>query len=651
MIKFDKNGKIYNRECKIFSFFHKRKERNKERECGKNENGKIINRPIENEEIIENKNSNNESKSSISCIFIDYTDYPREKSSHFLQNLLSLDSYSRSFRSCSDSISPLGIEKGENSWQIHFSSEKRALQLMAMKMEFLQRNYGLRLYMLKFPLAISKLNHRSSLNASPLIHSTESPFTELDSVDFHNNSISSTLSINSINPINPIDSINSASITSIADSIIKTSNTILQDSTLIPDKCSMFTNTDIADGGINGNINNLEFRNQNKKLKKDPSMKIYIPRSKIKKENFDSFFISDNSNLNLNSQNGNEDKERSDHYCLKDEMTEKIEEMKSSLIIRISNKEILEKLKLKTKRGKNEDEKKQNVDSFSISSTSEMGFSSFSDIVPSSPPSSSLKSFKRGRKSKNIKINANNSVNANNSIFTLPDHLCGCARLEGFYKPSPLLKSYFQNLLNVGDELGNFTSSFSNSTNLSIHSSSLTRRQYTRHDFNFPLPRPLKVALQSSSIHSYGLFATDNIDPDENIIEYVGEVVRSTIADRREKLFTLKYGVNCSSYFFRLDDLWIIDASKKGNLSRFINHSCEANSKAKVIEDPNGKEWEAYQKGVKEEKRMKRLIMFAGRSIAKGEEITYDYKFPIELDEKKRLKCLCGTRSCRGYLN
>ena len=35
-------------------------------------------------------------------------------------------------------------------------------------------------------------------------------------------------------------------------------------------------------------------------------------------------------------------------------------------------------------------------------------------------------------------------------------------------------------------------------------------------------------------------------------------------------------------------------------------------------------------------------------SISRGEELTYDYKFPIE-DEK--LTCLCGSKHCRKYLN
>ena len=44
----------------------------------------------------------------------------------------------------------------------------------------------------------------------------------------------------------------------------------------------------------------------------------------------------------------------------------------------------------------------------------------------------------------------------------------------------------------------------------------------------------------------------------------------------------------------------------------------------------------------------KKIVIYSKQPIAYGEEITYDYKFPIE-DEK--IRCLCATKSCRKYLN
>lgn len=36
----------------------------------------------------------------------------------------------------------------------------------------------------------------------------------------------------------------------------------------------------------------------------------------------------------------------------------------------------------------------------------------------------------------------------------------------------------------------------------------------------------------------------------------------------------------------------------------------------------------------------KRIVIYANREIDDGEEITYDYKFPIEED---KIPCLCGA--------
>ena len=44
----------------------------------------------------------------------------------------------------------------------------------------------------------------------------------------------------------------------------------------------------------------------------------------------------------------------------------------------------------------------------------------------------------------------------------------------------------------------------------------------------------------------------------------------------------------------------------------------------------------------------KKIVIYSKQNISTGEEITYDYKFPIE-DEK--IACLCGTAQCRGTLN
>jgi SET domain-containing protein len=56
----------------------------------------------------------------------------------------------------------------------------------------------------------------------------------------------------------------------------------------------------------------------------------------------------------------------------------------------------------------------------------------------------------------------------------------------------------------------------------------------------------------------------ETIPAGEMVIEYVGEVIRQAVADRREKLYE-RMGIG-SSYLFRVDDDLVVDATKKGNL-------------------------------------------------------------------------------------
>ena len=132
------------------------------------------------------------------------------------------------------------------------------------------------------------------------------------------------------------------------------------------------------------------------------------------------------------------------------------------------------------------------------------------------------------------------------------------------------------------------------------------------------------------------------------VIEYVGEMVRQTVADDRERRYEAQ-GVG-SSYLFRVDLEYIIDATKRGNMARFINHCCDVSSTLTnhtcmiyfLSSQPN-----CYARVISVG-NLKKIIIYSKRDIAMGEEITYDYKFPIE-DEK--IPCLCGAPNCRGTLN
>ncbi|TSO88076.1 Histone-lysine N-methyltransferase SETD1B-A [Bagarius yarrelli] len=142
--------------------------------------------------------------------------------------------------------------------------------------------------------------------------------------------------------------------------------------------------------------------------------------------------------------------------------------------------------------------------------------------------------------------------------------------------------------------------------------------------------RKKRLRFSRSRIHDWGLFAEEPIAADEMVIEYVGQSVRQVIADMRERRYEQE-GIG-SSYLFRVDQDTIIDATKCGNLARFINHSCNPNCYAKVITVET----------------KKKIVIYSRQPISVNEEVTYDYKFPIE-DEK--IPCLCGAENCRGTLN
>ncbi|GAA6040167.1 hypothetical protein JCM8097_004160 [Rhodosporidiobolus ruineniae] len=148
--------------------------------------------------------------------------------------------------------------------------------------------------------------------------------------------------------------------------------------------------------------------------------------------------------------------------------------------------------------------------------------------------------------------------------------------------------------------------------------------------FNQLKTRKKQLTFSRSGIEGYGLFAMEFIPAGDMVIEYVGELIRQQVADRREKAYE-RQGMG-SSYLFRVDEDLVVDATKKGNLGRLINHCCAPNCTARII-TING---------------VKKIVIYAKSPIHPGDEVTYDYHFPIEED---KVVCLCGAPTCRGFLN
>lgn len=129
--------------------------------------------------------------------------------------------------------------------------------------------------------------------------------------------------------------------------------------------------------------------------------------------------------------------------------------------------------------------------------------------------------------------------------------------------------------------------------------------------FNQLKKRKKPVKFARSAIHNWGLYAMENIPKDDMIIEYVGEEVRQQIAEIRENRY-LKSGIG-SSYLFRIDENTVIDATKKGGIARFINHSCMPNCTAKIIKVDGSK----------------RIVIYALRDIALSKDNPLPPPFPF----------------------
>ncbi|XP_016415838.1 histone-lysine N-methyltransferase SETD1B-A-like [Sinocyclocheilus rhinocerous] len=224
------------------------------------------------------------------------------------------------------------------------------------------------------------------------------------------------------------------------------------------------------------------------------------------------------------------------------------------------------------------------------------------------------------------------------------DHVTGCARSEGYYKIDKKDKMKYLNSSRLQSEEPDVDTQGKSipaqpqaSTRAGSERRSEQRRLLSSFScdsdllkFNQLKFRKKKIRFCKSHIHDWGLFAMEPIAADEMVIEYVGQNIRQVIADMREKRYEEK-GIG-SSYMFRVDHDTIIDATKCGNFARFINHSCNPNCYAKVITVES----------------QKKIVIYSRQPINVNEEITYDYKFPIE-DEK--IPCLCGAENCRGTLN
>lgn len=128
----------------------------------------------------------------------------------------------------------------------------------------------------------------------------------------------------------------------------------------------------------------------------------------------------------------------------------------------------------------------------------------------------------------------------------------------------------------------------------------------------------------------YGVRAMQDLEPHDFVYEYIGEVIDEP--EFRDRMVSYdRLGLK-HFYFMMLQTGQFIDATRKGCLARFCNHSCNPNAYVNkwVV---NGK---------------LKMGIFAKRSIARGEEITFDYN--VDRYGATAQKCYCGEPNCIGFM-
>ena len=127
------------------------------------------------------------------------------------------------------------------------------------------------------------------------------------------------------------------------------------------------------------------------------------------------------------------------------------------------------------------------------------------------------------------------------------------------------------------------------------------------------------LIIRSSAIHAAGCYTTAPIRKGSRVAEYTGPRLSKAEAD-------IRYDEAPVTYLFGLGDgTVVIDGHC---MAMFINHSCDPNCET---HEEEGRVW-----------------IKAIRTIAAGEEITYDYCLYDGDDDEAQ--CNCGTKGCRGTM-
>lgn len=146
--------------------------------------------------------------------------------------------------------------------------------------------------------------------------------------------------------------------------------------------------------------------------------------------------------------------------------------------------------------------------------------------------------------------------------------------------------------------------------------------------------RNVKLTIyRTSNGCGWGVRTEQRIKQGQFICQYVGEVITFEEAEKRGR----EYDANGLTYLFDLDfnsceNPYVVDAANLGNVSHFINHSC----------DPNLGVWAVWADCL--DPNLPMLALFATRDIEAGEEICFDYLQKSSDNDEIELNSACVNR-------
>ncbi|KAI1085651.1 histone-lysine N-methyltransferase [Whalleya microplaca] len=138
------------------------------------------------------------------------------------------------------------------------------------------------------------------------------------------------------------------------------------------------------------------------------------------------------------------------------------------------------------------------------------------------------------------------------------------------------------------------------------------------------------VSVIKTEKKGFGLRANRDLQANDFIFEYIGEVINEPTFRRRMIQYD-KEGIR-HFYFMSLTKNEFVDATKKGNLGRFCNHSCNPNCYV-----------DKWVIGTK-----LRMGIFAGRKVQAGEELVFNYN--VDRYGADPQPCYCAEPNCIGFI-